>query len=383
MIYVDNAATSFPKPDVVKEEMLKYFSDFGANPGRSGHEMAVNTGREIYKTRMVVNNFFNGENPLNWAFCQNATEALNMGIRGVLTKGDHAICTCMDHNSVLRPLHELEKEGIELTIVNADNEGFVKPENIEKEIKNNTKLIVTTHASNLTGTVQDIYGIAKIASKYKIIYLVDAAQTAGAYKIDLKESGINLLAITGHKSLLGPQGIGALYVSNEVKLKPIKAGGTGSKSNELLQPIDMPDLLEVGTPNTIGILGLKASIQYINEVKIDNIINHEKNILKIFLDEVSKIENYEIYGTFDLTKRMPVVAINHKKIDSSELSYILNDEYEIATRPGLHCAPLAHKNFKTLETGATRFSFGYNNTVEEINRCIDALKKIDETIGGK
>lgn len=383
MIYTDYAATSYPKPQRVVDGVMRFFSDYGANPGRSGHDMALATSRKIFEARMCINEFFHGDSPLQWAFCQNGSEALNMAILGTLTSSDHAICTSMDHNSVLRPLHELEQQGMKLTVVQADKEGIVSPEEIEKAITEKTKLIVTTHASNLVGTIQDIERIAKIAQRKGILYLVDAAQTAGFLEIDLSAIPISFLAITGHKSLLGPQGIGALYVKPGCTLFPRKMGGTGSQSNELFQPRDMPDLLEVGTPNTLGILGLAEGIRYVQDIGLKDIQTKEKMLFRRFLKALTQLEGYEVYGTKDEEKSAPVVALNHECLTSSELSQILNEKYHIATRPGLHCAPLAHQSIGTLEKGATRFSFGYSNTEEEIDCCIMALKEIHQNVKEK
>lgn len=381
MIYLDNAATTFPKPQVVYDRVLEVMTKYGANPGRSGHALALEAGRIIYEAREEVASFFSCKDPMQIAFTSNASDALNMGIKGLVEKGDHVITSSMEHNSVLRPLTTLEEKGIiELTILQCDGEGLLDLDKLKAEIKSNTKLIVLTHASNVTGTIMPIAEVGNIAKERGIRFMVDAAQTAGVYDIDVEKMNIDLLAFAGHKSLLGPQGTGGLYVSSDLKLKTIKEGGTGSQSALLTQPDMMPDLLETGTPNTPGIAGLGAGIKYINEKGIDNIRAHEENLAKYFIEELKKIDLVKIYGPKDYSRRAPVVSINIGEEDSSEVGYILNSVFEICTRPGLHCAPLAHKTIGTFEQGTVRFSIGLFNTVEDIDASITAIKEICKNI---
>lgn len=376
MIYFDNAATSFPKPQVVYDEIMDAMVNYGANPGRSGHKLALDASRAIFKSRMQTAKLFNIKNPLDIIFTFNCTESLNIGIKGLLKSGDHVITTSMEHNSVLRPIIYLEKMGITNTIVQADKWGRVNPLDIESSIKDNTKLIVTTHISNLTGTIMDIHSIGKIAKKHNILYMVDGAQSAGVYDIDIQRLNIDMLAFPGHKGLLGPQGTGGLYVREGIILDSIFQGGTGSVSHSLIQPDEMPDKFESGTSNMPGLVGLGRGIQYIMGIGLENIREKELSLTEHFMDEVKKIDGIKIYGPENLSEHAPVVSLNIKDADSSEVSYILNEEYNIAVRPGLHCAPLAHKTIGTFEQGTIRFSFGYENTHEEIEMGIKALREI-------
>lgn len=376
MYYFDNAATTFQKPKEVLEAYIRVMNEYGANPGRSGHKIARKAGMGIYETREIVADFFGIDNPMQIAFTANATESLNIGIKGILKSGDHVITTTMEHNSVLRPLNALLSEGIELTIINANILGQINLEELENSIKENTKLIITTHASNLTGTIFPIMDIAKIAKKHNLIYMLDAAQTAGVLDIDVKKIGIDILATTGHKSLLGPQGTGIIYIDEKLSIKPLKEGGTGSKSYEMKQPTIMPDLLESGTPNTPGIIALGEGIKFIKKEGIKTIFEHETELCKYFMENIVDLKGLKIYGENIDILRAPVVPINIGDEDSSAISYILDDEYDIATRPGLHCAPLAHKSIDTFEQGCVRFSFGYFNTKSDIDVAIKALSEI-------
>lgn len=380
MIYFDNAATSFPKPNMVYDSIMKVMKEYGANPGRSGHKLALKLGREIYETRELIAKLFNIDNPMNIIYTFNCTDSLNLGMKGILNKGDHVITTSMEHNSVLRPLKALEKENIETTIVQCDSMGRLDPRNIEKSIKDNTKLIITTHVSNLTGTIMPIEEIGRIAKKNNIYYMVDAAQSAGVYDIDVKKMNIDLLAFPGHKGLLGPQGTGALYIGDNIKLKEMKQGGTGSISHLLEQPDVNPDKYESGTPNGPGIVGLGTGIKYILEKGMDNIRKHEEELTKYFIEEITKIDGVKVYGPLNIKEQGAVVPINIRDEDSSEISYILDEYYNIAVRPGLHCAPLAHKTIGTFEQGVVRFSFGPFNNFDEIEIGIKALRKISKEV---
>lgn len=376
VIYFDNAATSFPKPKIVYDKIMDAMMNYGANPGRSGHKLAIKTSREIYGTRDKLSRLFNIKDPLDIIFTFNCTESLNMGIKGVLKPGDHVITTSMEHNSVLRPIKYLEKIGITNTIVKGDKLGRINLKDIEKGIKPETKMIVTTHISNLTGTILDIEEIGKIANKHNIIYLVDAAQSAGVYSIDVEEMNIDILAFPGHKGLLGPQGTGGLYLKKGIDMVESFQGGTGSISHSLTQPDIIPDRFESGTPNAPGIIGLGAGVEYIFQIGLENIQQKEINLTKNFIEEIRKIDGIKIYGPLDLSEHAPVVSLNIRDADSSEISYALNEDYNIAVRPGLHCAPLAHKTIGTFEQGTVRFSFGYENTYEEIELGIKALRDI-------
>ncbi len=379
MLYFDNAATSYPKPKKVMEGALRAMQDFGANPGRSGHQLALKASREIFEARELVAGFFNISDPKQVIFTSNGTESLNIGIKGVLQKGDHVITTSMEHNSVLRPIKALENQGVEHTIIECRKDGSLPIEELEKSIQPNTKLIVLTHSSNLTGTLMPIEAVGEIAKARGILFLVDAAQTAGLYPIDVQKMHIDLLAAPGHKSLLGPQGTGILYIRENLCLKTIKEGGTGSKSHDPFQPEILPDRYESGTPNTPGIVGLKEGISYILEKGRDKILQHEESLTAYFLGEMEKLDFIEVYGPKDCKKQSPVVALNFRSMDSSEIAYILDSMFDIAVRPGVHCAPLAHKTIGTVEQGAVRFSFGYQTTLEDVKKAVEAIK----TIGGE
>ena len=380
MIYLDNAATSFPKPEKVYRVMDDCMRNYCANPGRAGHKMALDAGRGIHKTRELICKLFNIDNPMQIVFTSNATDSLNLAIKGALKPGDHVITTSMEHNSMIRPIKELEKIGVRNTIVMCDQQGRIDVNNIRKAIRRNTKMIAMTHASNVTGTIMPIEEVGKIAKERRLIFLVDAAQSAGVYKIDVEKMGIDLLAVPGHKGLMGPQGTGILYIAEGLKLRQLKEGGTGSKSELLTQPDIIPDRYESGTPNTPGIIGLGAGIEFVLDEGIEKIQKHEKELTAYMLEELKKIDKIKIYGPQNAEEQASVISINIVDEDSSEISYILDKEFDIGVRSGLHCGPLAHKTVGTLEPGTVRFSLGYFNTKKEVKKAIEALKKICEEI---
>ncbi|WP_425539097.1 aminotransferase class V-fold PLP-dependent enzyme [Microaceticoccus formicicus] len=376
MIYFDNAATTFPKPTVVTDKLLEVVTGYCANPGRSGHKFALKMDREIFDVRDRLTKFVNGTNTMNTIFTFNGTDSLNIAIKGVVKEGMHVITTSMEHNSVLRPLKELERRAlIELTIVEGNQQGMVEPEDIEKSIKPNTGIIVTTHMSNLTGTILDIEKIGQIAANYNIIYIVDAAQSIGVLDIDVQKMNIDILCFPGHKGLLGPMGTGGLYIREGLELDHIKEGGTGSFSSDPLQPSIYPDRLECGTSNGPGIIALGEGLKFIEEVGLENIREHEESLKNLFIENILDDKDFKLYGTLD-NRQGAVVSLNLKDMDSSELGYILSEDYEIFIRPGLHCAPLAHKSIGTTDFGAARFSFGYFNTDKEVLEAVRILKEI-------
>lgn len=378
MIYLDNGATTFPKPKVVTDKIMECYLGYAGNPGRSGHKLAMKMDLEIYETREKICKLINGTEVLNVIFTFNATDSLNLAIKGVLEEGDHVITTSMEHNSVLRPLNQLRKDGkIELSIVYADDKGYIDPQKIFEALTPNTKMIVTTHMSNVFGTIVDIKAIGDFCKENNILYLVDASQSIGVLDIDVQEMNIDLLAFPGHKALFGPMGTGALYIKEGIIVKPLKEGGTGSYSYSIDQPDLYPDSLESGTPNGVGIIALGKGIDFINEVGLENIRNHEMSLKNHFIELLKDNEDVILYGTLD-DRQGAVVSLNVKDMDSSEISYILSDEFDIYTRPGFHCAPLAHKTMGTEELGAIRFSFGYYNTLEEIEKTVEALLNIIE-----
>lgn len=378
MIYLDNGATTFPKPKVVTDKIMECYLGYAGNPGRSGHKLAMKMDLEIYETREKICKLINGTEVLNVIFTFNATDSLNLAIKGVLEEGDHVITTSMEHNSVLRPLNQLRKDGkIELSIVYADEKGYIDPQKIFEALTPNTKMIVTTHMSNVFGTIVDIKAIGDFCKENNILYLVDASQSIGVLDIDVQEMNIDLLSFPGHKALFGPMGTGALYIKEGIIVKPLKEGGTGSYSYSIDQPDLYPDSLESGTPNGVGIIALGKGIDFINEVGLENIRNHEMSLKNHFIELLKDNEDVILYGTLD-DRQGAVVSLNVKDMDSSEISYILSDEFDIYTRPGFHCAPLAHKTMGTEELGAIRFSFGYYNTLEEVEKTVEALLNIIE-----
>jgi cysteine desulfurase family protein len=380
MYYFDNGATTFPKPQEVYDEIYRAMTEYGANPGRSGHDLALRASRGIYHTREELANLFSVKNPMNIVFTYNCTESLNIGIKGLLKPGDHVITTSMEHNSVLRPIKHLESIGVENTIVRCQRDGQIDPESIKNAIRDNTRLIVTTHVSNLTGTIMPVEEIGKIAREHGIPYLLDAAQSAGVYPIDVENLGVDMLAFPGHKGLLGPQGTGGLYIREGLQVEQFIQGGTGSASYSLNQPEEMPDKFESGTPNAPGIIGLGKGIQYINRRGMDNIRHHEEDLTRYFIEEAARIDGIKLYGPLDASRQGAVVALNIKDLDSSEISFVLNEEFGIYVRPGLHCAPLAHETIGTMKQGAVRFSFGPFNVLEELEYAINALHRISKEI---
>ena len=376
MIYLDNAATTFPKPPSVYESVMRAMTVYGANPGRGSHKMAIEGARIMYETRELLADLFNLDDPMKVIFTFNATDSLNTAIKGILNSGDHVITTEMEHNSVLRPIKELEKSGVENTIVKCATDGTININDLENAIKNNTKLIVTTHVSNLTGTIFPAEEIGRICKKYKIPYLLDASQSAGVLNIDMKKYNISFLAAPGHKGLLGPQGTGVLLINSNIEIKHLKEGGTGSQSSSLEHPNFYPDKLEAGTHNLPGIAGLNAGLKYILNRGTESIYSHEKTLLDTFIVELRKNPKIKIYGPESIEQRIGVVPINIDGMDSSEVANILDSDYNIAVRPGLHCAPLAHKAIGTDKIGAVRFGLGPFNKSTDIFAAVKALNEI-------
>lgn len=380
MNYLDNAATSYPKPDAIYQNLGNWIQKYGANPGRSGHRFGLETNRVIYETRELLNEFFCGDNPLHFVFTANATESINLVIMGLLKDGDHVVTTETEHNAVLRPLELAKQRGVEITVVPVNDEGIVDPLEIEEAIRNQTKLVVCTHASNVTGAIQPIEEIAAIVEKKSCYFLVDAAQSAGVLPIDLRNTPIDFLAMTGHKSLYGLQGVGVLFLRNPEVLPVVKAGGTGSRSQDLIQPVVMPDRFEPGTLNTPGILGLREGIKFILEEGIENLYQTEWTLTQKLIEGLKKIPQVKVYGPKLGKPRVPVVSFNLSDLDSAELSYILDEEYDIVTRGGLHCAPLIHRKLGTLNQGAVRVSLSAFTTEKEIQAVIQAIQIISDQI---
>ena len=375
MIYFDNAATTLRKPDCVVRAVTEAMCSLG-NSGRGIHDGALSASRIIYDARAALAELFGAESPERIAFTANSTQALNIAIKGVLDPGDHVITTALEHNSVLRPLYELEDRGAELTILPADSSGNICCEDFERAIRPNTKAIVTTHGSNLTGNLLDIGRIGAIARKHGLVYIVDASQTAGVFDIDVQKMGIDILCFTGHKGLLGPQGIGGLYVREGIPIRPLLSGGSGVQTYLRSHPPQMPTALEAGTLNGHGIAGLGAAVRYIQEIGLDTIRAREQELMLAFYQAVRDIPGVTVYGDFSSLNRCAIVSLNIRDYDSGEVSDALASEYDIATRPGAHCAPLMHQALGTVEQGAVRFSFSHYNTKEEIKIAVSALREL-------
>jgi cysteine desulfurase family protein len=377
-IYFDNAATSWPKPEETYTAMDRFGRSIGGSPGRSGHRLSIESGRVIMDTREVLARLFGIDDPFQLVFTKNATEALNLAIVGFLSPGDHVITSSMEHNSVMRPLRALESDGLELSVIRCSPRGELDPSDLLPAIRTNTKLVILTHASNVTGTIMPIQEIGHIARQHGLILCVDAAQTAGALPINVADMNIDLLAFSGHKSLFGPQGTGGLYIRKgiEEKIKPLLVGGTGSRSEFELQPDFLPDKYESGTLNTVGLAGLGAGVEYILERGVDTTHFRELTLTQRFLDGLQSIKGVLIYGPVDTSRRISVVSFNVQDMTPSEVSLACDEQFGIMSRPGLHCAPSAHRTIGTFAQGTVRVSFGYFNTEEEINYALDAVRQL-------
>jgi len=376
MIYLDNAATSFPKPPEVWQALEDHWFHKGGNPGRSGHRLSLEAGRIVTEARESLAELFHGEKSEQVVFAANATDAINMAFRGVLKPGDHVITTSMEHNSVIRPLRDFEQKGGQLTIISCNREGFVDLEILRKKIKKETKLVVVSHVSNLTGTIQPVEEIGRLCREKGVLFMVDAAQSAGTLPIDVQKAGISLLAFTGHKGLFGPQGTGGLYVHPCLDMEPYRFGGTGSRSDSQYHPDFMPDRLEAGTLNAFGLSGLLAGVRFIQETGLDTIKEREAFLTRRLVDGLRKIDGVEVYGPQAHEKRSCVVSFNISGLDGAEVAFVLDDQFDIMTRPGIHCAPLAHETIGTFPMGAIRMSVGYFNTESDIDRALEAVSLI-------
>ena len=375
MIYFDNAATTMHKPETVIHAVAQALNSLG-NAGRGAHEASLDASRNIYGVRERIADFFHGEDPSRIAFTSNSTESLNTAVKGILNPGDHVVTTVLEHNSVLRPLYEMEEKGVEVTILPCDEYGMVYPEDFICAVRPNTKAFICTHGSNLTGNVLDVQSIGAAARERGILFVVDASQTAGVFDIDVQKMNIDILCFTGHKGLLGPQGTGGICVGDGIRIRPLKAGGSGVHTYLKEHPGDMPTALEAGTLNGHGIAGLHAALGFIKETGVETIHRREAELMRRFYDGVVQIPGVRVYGDFTSDERAAIVALNIGDYDSSEVSDELAVTYGISTRPGAHCAPLMHESFKTVEQGMVRFSFSYFNTEEEIDAGIQAVREL-------
>lgn len=376
IIYMDNAATSFPKPETVYKAVTDAMRHAGGNPGRSGHQLTLAANRLIFEAREALAERLGASDSSQIIFTSNATEALNLAIMGIVKEGSHVITSNMEHNSVSRPLHALKGRGVEVTNVGCSEEGLLDLDELRSSIRQNTTLIVCTHASNVIGTIQPIKEIGTFARGKGIPFLVDAAQTAGSVPIDVEEMNIDLLAAAGHKSLLGPQGTGLLYIAPHIELEPLKYGGTGAGPVGDDQPMELPDRFEAGTMNTPGIAGLAAGLRFIAQTGLGAIREKEITLVGRLMDGLADIDGVTIYGPIEPEKRASLLSFNIEGMDPSLVSFSLDNDYGIMTRGGLHCAPHAHSFLGTFPGGCVRLSPGYFNTTEEVDTVLAAIREI-------
>lgn len=377
MIYLDNAASSWPKPPRVAEKMAECVREYAANPGRGSHALGMRADRVLFECRQKVAKLFGVRNSENVVFTQHATEALNLGIKGLLKAGDHVVTSSLEHNSVRRPLEYLRKEiGIDVTYVQADENGRLKAEDFRSAVRENTRMIVVTHGSNLTGTLVPVAEIGQVAKEFGVVLMVDACQTAGVYPIDVEEMNIGMLAFTGHKSLYGPQGTGGLYIAPDLDVQPLLHGGTGGYSERIDQPPTRPDRYESGTRNTAGLAGLLAGLEFLEEIGLEKIREHEAALTKRLHKGLMEIPGVTIYGPPLGEERVPIVSFAVEGFESHEIGFILDRHYQICVRSGLHCSPLAHETVGTTEAGLVRASIGYFNTEADLDALVGAVREI-------
>jgi len=383
MIYLDNAATSWPKPLQVSRAMDAFLTDVGGSPGRSSHRLAIEAGRIVYHARELLAELFAVNDPLRILLGPNATYFLNLALHGLLRPGDHVITSSMEHNAVMRPLRYLERCGVDLTVLRCSKQGELNPLEVTRSIRPQTTMIVLNHSSNVTGGILSIAQMGQIARKHNLIFLVDAAQTAGVWPIDIEKESIDLLVFTGHKGLYGPPGTGGMVVGERVKcdaMPPLILGGTGSRSSEEEQPDFLPDRYESGTPNTVGLAGLAAGIEYLFDKGIENIQHQNAQLTAKLHGGLAEIPRVVIYGKPDFTSRTAIVSFNINGLAPSEVGLRLDEDYNIMCRVGLHCAPAAHKTIGTFPIGTVRFSLGLYTTDHDIEQAIMAVTEIARSV---
>ncbi|MCK7476902.1 MAG: aminotransferase class V-fold PLP-dependent enzyme [Candidatus Moduliflexus flocculans] len=377
LIFLDNGATSFPKPEEVYTYMDHFYRNFGVNPGRSGYDLCMEAGLVVEETRKLLTQFFHGTDPNRLCFGYNSTDALNLIISGMLRPGDHAISTTVEHNSVLRPLYHLRRDGVEVDFVPFDGAGFVDPEEIRRRFRTNTRLVVVNHASNVIGTVQPIAAIGRLCREAGIPFAIDASQSAGKVPIDMEAQCLDVVAFTGHKSLLGPTGIGGLYVREGIEIRHTRAGGTGVRSAVRAHLDEYPYRLEYGTPNVMGIAGLKAGVTWVNAKGVEALHREEMRLAGILLDGLRAIPRVVTYCLDSLENHIAVLAFNIEGVDAADVGTMLDVDFGIACRTGLHCAPLVHEQMGTDRIhGAVRFGIGPFNTEDHVRTAVDAVGKI-------
>lgn len=377
-VYCDNGATSFPKPSVVSDAMVNYINNVGCNINRGAYYSSYEAENIVFETRELLCELFEFDKAENVIFTSNITESLNVVIKGIFKKGDKVVISSMEHNAVLRPLNSLMKNGVDVTRVECSEYGKINLTELERSISEDTKAVIMTHASNVCGTILPIEKIGKICRDKGVIFIVDSAQTAGVIDISMQKMNIDILCFTGHKGLLGPQGIGGFLIRDEIVkiVDPLIEGGTGSLSEKEIQPSYMPDKYESGTANIPGIYGLNASLKYIMDVGIDNIYEKEMKLTNIFIEGILQINEGLLVGSRDIIDRTSVVSLNFGDMDNGVVCGKLDMDYKIMTRSGLHCAPSAHKTLNTFPNGTVRFSFGHYNTIEEVEYVLDSIRKI-------
>ena len=382
MIYFDNAATSWPKPPGVAEAMVHFMEAVGANPGRAAHRQALESGRIVYDTREAICELFHAPDPLRVVFSKNVTEALNLALLGLLRPGDHVVTSSMEHNSMMRPLRALEQPperglgGVQLTVVRCSPEGILDPAAVEAALQPNTRLVALNHASNVVGTLLPVAKVGALCRERDLLLLVDAAQTGGAYPVDVQTDQIDLLAFTGHKSLGGPMGTGGLIVGervDETQIDPLIRGGTGSRSEHEVQPDFLPDMWESGTPNVVGLAGLQVGVRWVLERGVQAIRAHEVALAHSLIEGLQAVPGVTVYGTLDPELQTATVSFNITGMAPSEVGLRLDDEYGILCRVGLHCAPAAHRTMGTFPHGTVRFGLSAFNTAEEVRVAVDAV----------
>lgn len=377
-IYMDNGATSFPKAPGVAEAMSNFIINIGCNVSRGAYAEAFEAQRVIWELREMLCDLFEGPDPKNVIFTMNITQSLNMIIKGLLKSGDHVLISSLEHNGVVRPLHQLLSMGITYDLMPADEEGTLVTEGLDGLVKPNTKLIICTHASNVCGSVNPLEKLGEFAEKHDLWFVIDAAQTAGVLPVSMKTFKADAIAFTGHKSLLGPQGVGGFVITDEFAkvLEPLIVGGTGSHSESEIQPEMLPDKFESGTPNTVGLYGLSAALKYLKEVGIDKIHEQEMALTARFIEGLINNTGIRILGKKTIEDRTAVVSLDFINMDNAEISYYLDKNHGISTRVGMHCAPHAHKHLNTFPQGTVRFSFSYFNTMEEVDGAVEAIIKL-------
>ncbi len=379
MIYLDHAATSWPKPAQVTQAMADYLECAGGNPGRSGHRLSIAAGRLVYDAREAIADLFHAPDPLRVIFTLNATHALNLVLRGLVRPGDRVVTTAMEHNAVMRPLRALENSGVEIVVVPCDGEGSLDLGAMQRALQVQARLVVLTHASNVTGTMMPVTEVVSLAHRAGALVLLDAAQTGGVLPLDMQALGVDLLAFTGHKGLQGPPGTGGLILNDPVDavmIEPLMRGGTGSNSELEAQPEFLPDKFESGTPNGVGIAGLGAGVRCVLEVGVDSIRAHENELTRLLLEGLSAIPGITVYGPREINKRVAVVSFTVAGKRVSEISLRLDEEFGVLCRVGLHCAPAAHRTIGTFPEGTIRFAPGMRSTLNDIRAALDAVRQV-------